>query len=367
MYPVEAGGAVIKQDDDVRTYRYYGGLDLTKRRLGSLAIAGGPGSLLHNNYLIYSNNLYHSAIIMIGMQRMGEVEKVFKPAKNSVEEFPLMNYKGKLVTFNPDVWFANSDLNVENGIMNIGLLNNFNLRGDMVRTNERYVNYFGQQNQFKFLFDNAKHRKIWIYPEAGSLNSFDRRQEPILRNGFNQMLTGAYPLEVTPLQMATMGMRLVTLNRAEELTTLDDAKDTSPDYAFFSTPTWEANEYFNFYKSQVFAQLREVPISGTASGLRGLANRLLQKGYYMYAKTGTLNDQREGSEKNSRIKHLMVIIANQRLEGLSSIDQLKDVKYYVIYMSFLGVNKDGFNNSKFEKMIEYVSESELFNSYMNEN
>ena len=62
----------------------------------------------------------------------------------------------------------------------------------------------------------------------------------------------------------------------------------------------------------------------------------------------------------------MVIIANQRLEGLSSINQLKDVKYYVIYMSFLGVNKDGFNNSKFEKMIEYVSESELFNSYMNE-
>ena len=366
MYPVEDGGAYINKIEDVRIYRYYGGLDLTEKKLGSLAIAGDENSLLHDNFLTHSNNLYHSTIILIGMQRIGEAEKVFRPARGNVTDFPVISYKKKHVTFNPNVWFANNDLNVENGIMNIGLLNNFNLRGDMVRTNERYVNYFGQQNLFKFLFDNAKYRKIWIYPEAGSLNTFDRKQQPILRNGFNQMLTGAYPLEVTPLQMATMGMRLVTLNRAEELTTLDDAKNTSPAYDFFSTPTWEANEYFNFYKTQVFAQLRAVPISGTASSLSKLSTRLEEKGYYMYAKTGTLNDQREGAGKNSRIKHLMVIITNQKLESLNSIKELKNVKYYVIYMSFLGVNKDGFNNSKFEKMIEYVSESELFNSYMNE-
>lgn len=354
--------AFEKEEHGVKYYKYYGGLDLKKKKLGLLAIAGKSYSLKHDNYLTYSNNLYHSVIILMGMQPMGQVEKIFRPAGKSPIEFPIISYNDKRVSLNPDVWFAKEELNIDNGIMNIGLLQNFNLRGDYVRDNERYSNYYGEDELYKLLFERAGYQKLWIYPETGSLNTFDRKIEPKLRNGFNQMLTGAYPLEVTPLQMATMGMRLATLNKTEHLTTLDDSKKSAPEYSFFNTPTW-GEEYYTFYKQQVMGQLRSVPKTGSAWELSGVAKELEQRKLYMYAKTGTLNDGREDADKENRIKNLLLIITNKELEEITR-DDLKSVRYYVIYMSFIGVNQNTFNNVFFAPIIRDVVNSELFNNYM---
>ncbi len=351
---------------DVNYYNSYGGVVLSEQGEGSLAIAGGAGSLRHDNYLTHSNNLYHSAIILMGMQQKGSVERIFKPAEDRPIEFPLMTYNQKTVTFNPDVWFANKELNVETGIMNAGLLNNFHLRGDFVREKERYTNYFGDSDLYSYLFNNAKSHRIWSYTATGSLNTFDRRLSPKIHTGFNQMLTGAYPLEVTPLQMAVMGMRLVTLNREENLTTLDDNCQSAPHYSFFDTPGWTEKEYLEFYKEQVLAQLEKVPVSGTARALSGLANELKGKGYYLYAKTGTLNIESAETSSSSRMKHLMVIISNKDLTKIASAEEMKAVKYYVLYLSYYGVELSIFNNHFYDKYIRAVVNSELFNTYMKE-
>lgn len=347
-------------------YDYYGGIDCAK--LGQPLSIDNNGGLQHNNYLIYSNNLYHSAVIMLGMQPHGEVERVFKPAGNGKFAFPVMIYKGERKSFNPDVWFPRNELHPENGIMNDGLLYNFHLSGDIVSTDDRYSNFFGESPVFELIFKNAPDYKVWTYPETGSHNIFDRKLSPQIRNGFNQMLLGAYPLEVSPLQMAIMGMRLATLNRTASMTTLDDSQEKAPDYEFFNIDSsWGTGEFHKFYQRQVLSQLSEVPKKGTAKALNGLSEDLSKKGYYLYAKTGTLNDGRINASRDSRMKHLMVIIANKPLETVASIEELRKVKYYVLYLSYIGVNlSDGFSISRFREMITAVVNSELFKEYMGE-
>lgn len=345
-------------------YDYFGGVDCAK--LGQPLSIDGNYGLQHNNYLVQSNNLYHSTIIMLGLQPQGEVESVFKSAGNDKYSFPVMTYKGKRVSFNPDVWFPyNRMVDPGNGIINDGLYYNFNLQGDIINSNNRYSNFFGNSPALELVYRNASNYKVWAYPETGSHNISDRRLEPQIRNGFNQILLGAYPLEVTPLQMAIMGMRLATLNSEPSLTTLDDYKEDAPEYSFFKVPTWEEEEYHKFFQRQVLTQMRQVPLNGTAKALAGLSVNLSKQGYFLYAKTGTLNDGREHASKNSRMKHLMVIIADRPLEKISSIEELQKVRYYVLYLSYIGVNiSDGFSNARFQDMISAVVKSELFQEYM---
>lgn len=349
-------------------YDYYGGVDCA--RLGQPLSIDGNSGLMHNNYIIQSNNLYHSTIILLGMQPQDQLERVFMPAGRDKYAFPVMRYKNQDVSFNPNIWFPNNKLNPQNGIMNDGLLYNFNLRGDIINSRNRYSNFFGNSPELALVFKDAPNYRVWTYPETGSHNIPDRRLAPQLRNGFNQMLLGAYPLEVTPLQMATMGMRLATLNRAPSITTLSDNQRSISEYSFFEVPTWENNnDYFKFVQRQVFSQMRQVPLTGTARALSAYAQKLSKQGYYMYAKTGTLNDGRARANKNSRMKHLLVIISNRQLERLASIDDLQSVKYYVLYLSYLGVNvkDDGFNNmDRFQALIDAVVKSELFQEYMEE-
>ena len=361
------GGARSEADPRATStmYDYYGGVDCAKQGT-PLSIDGG-NALLHNNYLIYSDNLYHSAIILLGMQQQGELERIFKSAGSDKYAFPVISYRGNRYSFDPARWFANNDMHPENGVLNDGLHTNFNLQGDLVGLDDRYTNYYGDSPMFSQIFENSAGYKAWTYPETGSLNVYDRRLQPQLRNAFNQMFLGAHPLEVTPLQMAIMGMRLATLNRTPSLATLDDSQKDMPAYEAFNVPTWsDSTEYFQFYQRQVLSQLRQVPKSGTARALNGLSTNLERKGYYIYAKTGTLNDERSRSRKDDRLKHLLVIISDRPLEKATSMNELKKAKYYVLYLSYIGISSKNFSTGYFADMISAVTNSELFKEYMDE-
>ncbi|GHT47432.1 hypothetical protein AGMMS49965_25480 [Bacteroidia bacterium] len=253
----------------------------------------------------------------------------------------------------------------------MGLYDNFRIREGMVGRNNLYFNYFGEEDYLLVLFKQKSDRRGWTYAETGSQNTADRNLPPFIRNGLIQMSLGAPPLEVSPLQMATTAMRLATLNRSQNITTLSDDATQVPNYEFFRIPTWsDSTAYFNFHKRQVFSQLRQVPKIGTARGLSALVKKYENQGYYIYAKTGTLNKDDEG--KDARLKHLLVIISNKPLENVATIADLKTIKYYVLYLSYIGVDveeKDDegrkFSNKRFEKIISTTIESELFQKYMN--
>lgn len=195
------------------------------------------------------------------------------------------------------------------------------------------------------------------------MNNADRNETPYVRNGLIQMSLGANPLEISPLQMATLAMRLVTLNRHEDITTLYDGAIV-PEYELFDfNGAWDTTHYVQFHRQQVLGQLRRVlRPGGTASALNGLNTKYNQ--YYFYAKTGTINITDRGKE---RLKHLLVIISNTELETLTSVEQLQNVKYYVLYMSYYGVKDGEFNNNRYRSVIEATIQSEQFKKYMNNN
>lgn len=358
-------------DSNVKQYKYYGGVNIVEEaKENPLSIDGGNG-LLHDTYLIKSDNLYHSVIIMLGMQSADYATDLFRDASSVTEakkRFPSFSYNGHIVCFNPDVWYRDGQFQSpdNNAMFDMGLLGNYHIQQNLVRVLKNYyANYYGNDSLMLKLYDYKSGSKGWSYAETGSLNSPDRKIKPQIKNGFNQVLLGAYPLQLSPLQMAINAYRLASLNSAENVTTLlDDASKS--EYKFFESigDEWTEDSYLKFVQRQVWSQMRKVPKIGTASILNSLSLNLEHKGYYLYCKTGTLNDVRTGqnSERN-RIKHLMVIIANQKLEEVDSVEQLKDVKYYAVYLSYMGVSD--FSNDRFRKYIEAIVESSTFKAYMN--
>lgn len=347
-----------------KKFDYYGGVKYSEVNENPWSIDYNS-ALSHNNYLIQSNNLYHSVMIMFGMQRSGHLTDIFKAAGNDAYAFPVITLDGNSYSFNKDKWYNDGNMEVGQGIMNLGLMDNFNIGEDMVGKTNLYSDYFGQETYLSILFKQKSDWRGWTYAETGSQNSTDRNLPPFIRNGLIQMSLGAAPLEVSPLQMATMAMRLTTLNRYPNITTLSDSATQVNNYEFFRVPTWsDRATFFNLHKRQVFSQLRQVPKNGTAAGLKQVVNKYEAKGYCIYAKTGTLNKDDEG--KDARLKHLLVIISNTPLENIGSIEDIKKVKYYALYLSYIGIDKDEFGStSRFGKIISATIESELFQKYMN--
>jgi hypothetical protein len=361
----------IHKKDTKPKVSYYGGLDFDKLNQSYWDLDYGSG-LNHNDYLIRSNNLYHSVVILLGAQTRttleGNFEGMFKSAGNDALSFPVVKYRGKALSFNPEKWYGTNhrkeyfEVGNDFAVLNRGLEYNFHLKPNTVEDTILY-NGFGKENYLKILYNKQSYNFGWAYPSIGSLNNADRNEQPFVRNGLIQMSLGANPLEVSPLQMATFGMRLASLNRTESLTTLsDNAK--RPEYKLFDfNNAWDSIAYVSFYTNQVLGQLRQVPIRGTASALNRLVNQ--HKGYYIYAKTGTLNITDKGKE---RLKHLLVIISDTQLENIKSANQLQKAKYYVLYLSFYGIGKDEFSSEGFDnykQVIEATIKSEQFKKYMN--
>lgn len=354
-----------------KRYDYYGGVEARKLGVKYLSIDGRSG-FNHDNYIIHSNNVYHSVIVMLGAQPADRVENVIRSASGLPlkEKFPAFTYKGRLSAFNPDVWCPNYDVKIpDNGMLPVGLYVNFCIQQNAAHLGQTIGNYFGTDTITNMMYDSPGLTRFWTFPEEGSQNYADRIQSPAIRNGFNQMLLGSYPFRITPLQMAISTSRLVSLNSGEHISTLSDV-DTLIDYEFFHLGEgWSESSYIAFMRDQVWSQMAKVPTSGTAKGLSKLSSNMKKgiygKPYYLYCKTGTVNDIREDSDKSDRIRHLMVIITDRQLENVTSLDDLRNVRYYVMYLSHMGIDLHSYSTSQNVAFIENVLNSEVFKEYMN--
>jgi hypothetical protein len=359
------------------SYAYYGGLELKDN---ALHIQGA--GITHDKYLEKSNNLYHSVIILLGMQKQSEVERIMRPYTPDIERkmaFPVFSYNGKAMCFNPKEWYKEPLMIGEKDLLTDGLYYNFHILNypprlsnvDTSKNNELITNLLmGNDERITKLYDKGNSSRGWVFPEIGSLNNADRNISP-LKVGFNQILLGADPLQQTPLQMAVNASRLASLNRADNITTILDEEKDKP-YEFFHIDNrWTEQGYLDFIKRQVWTQLRNVPKSGTARALNSLTqdmeNGKYGRAYYLYCKTGTLNDDRPNNigKGNNRMKHLLVIITNRPLESVKDISELQKVRYYTLYLSYLGIEQNDFNINKFRPYIENVLNSNSFKNYMN--
>ena len=351
----------IPQDVKCTDLDYYGGVSRSEVRDTKWSLEN-YGGYCAQNYIVKSDNLYHSMVIMFGNQRVGEMLNILKPAGSGPENFPIVRLGNANYSFDRDKWYDRGTAIMHNqSCLSLGLKTNFRLNAANMQVggNEYDVRFFGRD--FDNLTKGNTALKGWTFAEAGSLNTADKHS---IKKGLMQMSLGASPLEVSPLQMAEMCMRLVTLNRYERLTTLTDTPQRISGYEFFELPAnsgWNEDDFLKFQRQIVFKQMRENFVSGTAKALKDQVAAWERRGYYFYAKTGTLNLTDKGS---TRLKHLMVIISNRKLEDISTQDELKEVKYYVLYLSYLGIDHDEFNMANFGKVIGAVVNSELFNKYM---
>ena len=356
--------------------RVYGGVRCKEADCGGLNIAGRSDGVASTSYLVHSNNVMHSLVIMLGLQNDADVKPLMRELtaaeKQRVQRdsmlHPVFSYNEKLMRLDRDVWFGKSgekfNPHRDNAIIKNGLNENFCIESNY---KPGYQNMYGTEPLFELLYKQGGNQKCWTYPGHGAMGVGDMGRAPILINGFNQLALGAYPLELSPLEMGQSAMRLATLNAAENLTTLSDDATQVPEYKPFSTPEWgDEQKYFEFYRSHILPQLKKVPIEGTAKGVLDGLTKVQREKYHIYAKTGTLDVE---SDDNERMKHLLVIIANKPLELARSVEELREIKYYALYLSFMNIDlslwKDG-GNRRFAPLIKMVVESETFQNYMNQ-
>ncbi len=357
----------------------YGGIACTDAGGNSLNIDNERATINSSEYLTRSNNLFHSLVVMLGLQSDTQFGKVMRPLTAAEKQrrgtgvdtllHPIFNLDGTLRTLNPQVWFGDEGERFikknEATILSTGLNDNFQI-GSFA--DNKYQNVFGKGDAiFDLLYKEAGNYSCWTYPQACAIGVADMGKASKM-DSFNQLLLGANPLEMTPLAMCEAVMRLATLNSAENLTTLSDTvtevRDVKP---FTYDDNWEGEDrYFNFYKTEVLSQLKKVPTSGTAADLRSS----IRGNYHIYAKTGTLDVERNAGE---RMKHLIVIIAKRPLEEATSVAELRKIKYYALYLSYMNIKLDIWNdanavneqkNQRFASLINKVIESETFKDYM---
>ncbi|MBO5835029.1 MAG: hypothetical protein J6R12_03225 [Bacteroidales bacterium] len=364
----EAYSDIDLTESGTRPYEWYGGLHLKKGE--ELNIAGN--CVAHSGYLVWSNNLHHSVIIMLGMQESGSATDILRDYNSGIrkeEAFPVFTYQGGYKCFDPEVWYNEKSLVKDNDMLTDGLYDNYHISASAPHLSKSYTRLFGNNKLMSDLYEKGGSSRGWVFPERASLNNADRREKSL--RGFNQALLGADPLLMTPLQMAINTSRLASLNSSENIVSLIDGK-TVGEYDFFKVGDgWSQADYLRFMKENVWKQLRQVPKQGTASGLKGLAsdmeNGKYGKPYYLYCKTGTLEDPTLGSKKTDRIKHLLVIITDRPLENVVDVEALKEVRYYALYLSYFGIEdskRNPFNTINFKPYIVDVLKSNSFKNYM---
>ena len=167
-----------------------------------------------------------------------------------------------------------------------------------------------------------------------------------------QYTLGADPVKVTPLKMAEMYGKLYSQHPDFHATVV-------PRESGFTEPWLDRNgnatKFLDFYRNNLFKGMATCVLTGTA---RSLTKE--NKGYYFYAKTGTLS-LGEGYHDD---RMLAVIISNKDLLD-SEITSLDNYKFMIVYFRFKQLDPD--SDSFFEivnSIVKSIMNSTSFNNYM---
>jgi hypothetical protein len=170
------------------------------------------------------------------------------------------------------------------------------------------------------------------------------------------MLKEVSQVLVPPTKMLDAFGKLVTQSRNYSLT-LNPYALPVPFAPFVVDNTIVYNNYLSLMREGVFAGMREVLNSGTATALGMLLKK--KSSYYYYAKTGTTGD----NESKTKSKLLAIVISKK---DISNPDfNFRNNKFYTIY--FTSQNGPAKQNEQFQnEIIEYIERSGSFNKYMSQ-
>lgn len=356
---------ILSWNDKRRKYflDYYGGKELQDPfPIDTSNLVNGLSS---SNYLVKSNNLYHSSMIFWGsyswdrLQREGPLS-VLKPLQkgdwNKLKvNFPILNYKGKYYSFNAEDW---PDFGEEESALARGLAANY---GIARRWREMILQLDSGRVQIKryavspedwqqdivqemFAYGNQSNLAFaqWSLPEKSHF--LQKRRRGSFRKGMIQPSLGAIPVSLTPVKVAEMGARMLTRNNNFRPTFTDaseerldpnyfdviDESSVNPDYQQLASDSSSRIE--RIHRRMILSSMSKVTQAGGTAKLlqrwKKDSKEAQEMGLHVYAKTGTLNipanDRRRG-------KHLLVLITNTDVTKSYDADSLK---FWVVFVSY---------------------------------
>lgn len=334
------------------------------------------GMLGPSDFIATSNNFYFGSVLMLGAydanlldQGLGRVLDVTNQTEVVFPKFVIGN---TYYTFKKDLMtdVQNSSLALRNFALEAGLQDVFRFNLGKRKNNQLLPYYdrepvqslFGVSDESEWATMNALYvhsTKPAVYREILEQTS----QEDFYNNNFQLTAGGALQLEVTPLNMAEMYLRLALQNGSDNksLLTYCDTSSSVPLASVFPFPvqTMQRTAFKGMYK--VINQTKS-GANGTLHASyhvgNGLRNELNQKGIYLYGKTGTAGIS--GRVNNNY--HYAFVLTNKPLH-LNNADR-EDLKVYVVYFGYYNnrLGHSGTCNSR-DEILHQIINSETFKAY----
>lgn len=337
------------------------------------------GMLGPSDFIATSNNFYFGTLLMLGAYDAQELNdrlnSVLDVSSESEVVFPKIVLENRYYTFKKHLM-----QNVQNGpnmnsrALEDGLQNWFRFNVARKKENIKYYDrepverLFGPTIEAEWFNLNGQ----YVHSTKPSLYR-DINAQTIEKTFYDNhfQLTSGSPLQldVSPLNMAEMYLRVALLNGSEEnlLTYNDEAKGVPV------TKDLPYSGFANLMQKTVFngmfkvIEQRKTYANGTLSNSgdeakdrvgRTLKNELREKGIFLYGKTGTAGDEKGNNY------HYAFVLANEPLHK-NNIDRSK-LKVYVVYFGYYNGTKDhyGTRDSR-DRILHQIINSETFKEYWN--
>lgn len=378
---------VLKGTDSDVTH--YNGKDMKDIRYQSSDERNGADINLEN-YLAYSSNYYNALMTYMGLhskEHYDKNNKFLKPVgindKNTESAF-------RYVKSIPTVDTAYRKNYPFFKIINKGkkeriLRLNHKISKDEYNKSllyHQFTTFFGLQDtictgrEIGNLYPSLSKNNDNIYwgysaPAISSLNFRLFPKKDVIESGMRNIAIGGLEFwNVTPLHMAEMYGRMVSMNKAFHLT-IEPNSASKPE-------EWDVqNKNYVKHRSTMFKGMNNFFTNGTgvykgekimsldSNGGKTVGN----KTYYLYGKTGTATggenvDLNKDDTTDRPPRRLVIIISDTQLHYGNDVEPApKPGKFYVLYFTYEVTDQNFYKTSN--GIIEEVLKSEVFNDYMN--
>lgn len=371
-----------KDENTIETKRYAG------RYLPFLSVKSdeiGDYAGLTNifRYIQKSSNYYNSLMVYLGFYegsyisqelnkiRQGEESLLFKryDRNDTISNFPAFKYANHVYSFRH--WLTDDGLpRHENGALQIGYEKNFRLWKEEPKTLfdkdiTESVDIYSDDD----LKDSLRLNYSFAYPAISYLPEKERITRQGAHDAIRNTSLGASPFQITPFKMAEMYGKLFSQNRKFRLT-------VNPGYnaeyePFIIDKKYENDSLYEYILSyHLFSGMAAVSKIGGTAGDRGdnkrltmISEELEKKGYYIYAKTGTIGNAL--LKTNNQL--LAVVITKGALNGIEKKKFNELTRKHKFYVAYFVTENSYHDYSVIQDALKTIINSNAFINYMNKN
>lgn len=328
------------------------------------------GSVLSaSDFIATSNNFYYGTLLMLGAydadKMQGTLNHVLQQSSVTERVFPKVMLHGTPYCFKRNLYedITRQGYGTRTYALETGLINMFGFvtSSSLFSYDRRPVeSLLGTGVCEGFASENASYVFSTI-PKLYRNIAGQTNRKQFYDNHFNLTAGGASCLDVTPLNMAEMYLRIALMNDREgSLLTYNDSISRSPQQR-----TAPSAEFSRQMRASVYSGMHKVIFqrdgihNGTLSGRKvgqALQNELNSRGIYIYAKTGTA-----GVVSGNNNYHYAFILSNM---DLRTAENRSDLKVYVIYFGYYNGTKghSGTQPTR-DRIIHEIINSDTFKNY----